>query len=370
MHRVTKSIVVVLSTLLLAGLCSAQQITGTTVPNLIRYGGTLKDAYGSPLVATTGVTFAIYKQQDGGAPIWLETQNITPDANGQYSVLLGNATATGVPSDLFSQEEQRWLGVQIQGQPEQARVLLVSVPYAFKAHEAETLAGRSVSDFVLAKDLNSSQTTPGVSNSSQTGSSSANSSRVPEPGVKTAADMAGPTNFSGSTSDQIVGVTQTGTGNAIVATTTGAGISNAVLAAINGPGVAILGQAYSPSAQAYGVEGTTASTIGIGLLGLAYANTGYTYGLKGYSNSISGTGVRGLAHVSHGQHVRRERGGCQSQRNRPMGPVASEQRRHWCVGSVPGNHRSRLRECSPLPPAMQELASARWSRPLPVLPMA
>ncbi len=87
----------------------------------------------------------------------METQNVTPDASGQYSVLLGSTTATGLPSDLFSQEEQRWLGVQVQGQAEQPRVLLVSVPYAFKAHEAETLAGKSISDFVLAKDCERNQ---------------------------------------------------------------------------------------------------------------------------------------------------------------------------------------------------------------------
>ncbi len=295
MHRFTMRLLVTLSVLLVAFLCSAQQITGTTVPNLIRYGGTLKNTNGSPLDTTTGVTFAIYKQQDGGAPIWLETQNVTPDASGEYSVLLGSGSATGVPSDLFSQGEQRWLGVQVQGQPEQTRVLLVSVPYAFRAHEAETLSGKSVSDFVLAKDLNSTQTAAEINISSQPGSSTADSSRTLRPRTKTGAASAGPTNFSGSTSDQIVGVTQTGSGNAIVATTVGAGISNAVLAAINGPGVAVFGQAYSSSGQAYGVEGTTASTIGIGLLGLAYASTGYTYGLKGYSNSISGTGVRGLA---------------------------------------------------------------------------
>jgi trimeric autotransporter adhesin len=295
MHRVTSSIVVVLSTLLLASLCSAQQVTGTAVPNLIRYGGTLKDPNGSPLVVTTGVTFAIYKQQDGGAPIWLETQNITPDANGQYSVLLGSATATGVPADLFSQEEQRWLGAQIQEQPEQARVLLVSVPYAFKAHEAETLAGRSVSDFVLAKELNFAGTTAGANSSDQTGFSNADSSGATPSGIKTAATTAGPTNFSGSTVDQIVKVTQTGTGNAIFATTSSTGNSNTVLATVNGPGVAIFGQANPTSAQAYGVEGTTASNIGIGVLGFATASTGSAYGVKGYANSVNGTGVRGLA---------------------------------------------------------------------------
>ncbi|HEY4960070.1 MAG TPA: hypothetical protein VII29_04350, partial [Terriglobales bacterium] len=65
-----------------------------------------------------------------GAPVWLETQNVTPDATGHYSVLLGSSRAEGLPSDLFAAQEERWLGVQVQGQPEQPRVLLVSVPYA------------------------------------------------------------------------------------------------------------------------------------------------------------------------------------------------------------------------------------------------
>jgi trimeric autotransporter adhesin len=156
MRRTVVTLVCALATLSLASVISAQQPAAMTVPNLIRYGGTLKDVSGAPIAATAGVTFAIYKQQDGGAPVWIETQNVTPDASGQYSVLLGSTTATGLPSDLFSQDEQRWLGVQVQGQAEQPRVLLVSVPYAFKAHEAETLGGKSISDFVLAKDANSS----------------------------------------------------------------------------------------------------------------------------------------------------------------------------------------------------------------------
>ena len=127
----------------------AQQPAASSVPNLIRYGGTLKNGEGAAISsATVGVTFAIYKQQDGGAPIWQETQNITTDANGSYTVLLGSTTATGLPDDLFSQQEQRWFGVQVQGQAEQARVLLVSVPYAFKAGEAEKLAGHNASEFV------------------------------------------------------------------------------------------------------------------------------------------------------------------------------------------------------------------------------
>ena len=128
----------------------AQQSAVPGVPNVIRYSGSLKDVRNAILssAAPVGVTFAIYKQEDGGAPIWQETQNVTPDSNGQYSVVLGSSSATGLPDDLFSQQEQRWLGVQVQGQEEQARVLLVSVPYAIKAHEAETLGGLPPSAFV------------------------------------------------------------------------------------------------------------------------------------------------------------------------------------------------------------------------------
>ncbi len=149
-------LVVLFSLLVLSAISPAQQPATSAVPNLIRYSATLKDAAGAALPATTvGVTFSIYKQQDGGAPVWMETQNVTTDANGNYTVLLGSTTATGLPGDLFSQQEQRWLEVEVQGEAAQPRVMMVSVPYAFKAHEAETLGGKSVSDFVLANGSNS-----------------------------------------------------------------------------------------------------------------------------------------------------------------------------------------------------------------------
>ena len=95
---------------LLVSVSLAQQPANPVVPNLVRYSGVLKDARGAALSSTTvGVTFAIYKQQDGDAPIWMETQNVSTDAAGNYSVLLGSTTATGLPGDLFAQQEQRWL---------------------------------------------------------------------------------------------------------------------------------------------------------------------------------------------------------------------------------------------------------------------
>ena len=178
MRRFSTTLAIALSLLLLVSITSAQQTSTTSVPNLIRYSGTLKDAHGAAISsAEVGVTFTIYKQQDGGAAVWLETQNVTPDSNGQYNVVLGSTTAKGLPTDLFSQQEERWLGVQVQGQAEQPRVLLVSVPYAFKAYEAETLGGLPASAFVKAATPDAStiiSTDTGSSQSAGTAVNAAN----------------------------------------------------------------------------------------------------------------------------------------------------------------------------------------------------
>jgi len=144
-------VVLLLTVLSLVTVSPTQQSPTTPVPNLITYSGklVLSNGFDAP-AKVVGVTFAIYRQQDGGAPIWLETQNVMPDSAGHYSVLLGSTRSQGIPTDLFSTQEQRWLGVQMQGQAEQPRVLLVSVPYAMKAADAETIGGLPASAFVLS----------------------------------------------------------------------------------------------------------------------------------------------------------------------------------------------------------------------------
>jgi hypothetical protein len=97
-----------------------------------------------------GVTFALYAESSGGSPLWIETQNVQTDASGHYSVLLGSTTAEGLPAGVFTSEQARWVGVRISGEPEQARVLLLSVPYAIKANDAETIGGLPPSAFMLA----------------------------------------------------------------------------------------------------------------------------------------------------------------------------------------------------------------------------
>ena len=95
-------------------------------------------------------TFALYSEETGGTALWLETQNITADSNGHYVALLGWTKPDGLPTDVFTSEQARWVGVQISGQAEQPRVLLVSAPYALTAGDAETLGGLPPSAFMLA----------------------------------------------------------------------------------------------------------------------------------------------------------------------------------------------------------------------------
>src|SRR5271167_2471184 len=124
--------------------------TASALPRLVRFGGTAKDGNGNPLTGVVGVTFALYSEPTGGAPLWLETQNVTPDSNGHYTALLGSTRPEGLPAELFTSEQARWVGVRVSGQAEQPRVLLVSAPYAFKAGDAETIGGLPPSAFVLA----------------------------------------------------------------------------------------------------------------------------------------------------------------------------------------------------------------------------
>jgi hypothetical protein len=123
--------------------------SASALPRMVRFGGTVKDLNGNPLTGVVGVTFAFYSEQTGGAALWLETQNLTADTHGRYTALLGSTVPEGLPADLFTSEQAHWVGVQVSGQAEQPRVLLVSAPYALKAGDAETIGGLPPSAFVL-----------------------------------------------------------------------------------------------------------------------------------------------------------------------------------------------------------------------------
>ncbi len=143
-----------------SGEVASSQLPGQ-VPRLIRFGGTLRDAAGNPAAGSVAVTFALYETQENGSPLWVETQTVQPNEAGRYTVLLGITQPEGLPLDLFTSSRARWLSVQPQlpGGSEQPRILLVGVPYALKAADADTLGGIPASAFLLAPTPGSSSPT-------------------------------------------------------------------------------------------------------------------------------------------------------------------------------------------------------------------
>jgi hypothetical protein len=152
------------------------------IPRLVTFNGALRDGSGQPRSGTVGVTFAIYTASAGGQRLWQETQNVQLDSQGHYEAMLG-AMTEGLPLDLFSSGEPRWLGVlpQLPDEQEQPRVLLVSVPYALKAGDAETLGGLPASAFLKAADSPAPSTI--VSNSTSTLASPVTASAVEQGAV-------------------------------------------------------------------------------------------------------------------------------------------------------------------------------------------
>jgi hypothetical protein len=268
------------------------------VPRLVRFSGVLKDAAGKPTHGVEDVTFSLYGIEAGGEPLWFETQTVEADALGRYTVLLGAMHPDGLPIDLFASGEARWLGVSVGKLPEQPRVLLVAVPYALKAADADTLGGKPVTAFVATdqlKDQVRSELSSQVS-SGKLGGRTFNAligTTTPSPqaaltsptSAAPAITTSGQSSFACSTTTPCVTVSQssTGIGTQSAAKTLG-----------------LYGLATQTTGTTYGVRGQTASTTGRGILGYATATTGGTIGVYGLVPSTSGIGVLGEATAASG----------------------------------------------------------------------
>ena len=125
-------------------------------PAFVRLDGAVKTAAGDARTGTVVLVVSLYANQTDATPLWSEEQSIVLDAAGRYTVFAGASRAEGLPKELFGGNRAQWLGVAVKGEAEEPRVGLVSVPYALKAQEAETIAGRSVTDLVFAENLNDS----------------------------------------------------------------------------------------------------------------------------------------------------------------------------------------------------------------------
>jgi hypothetical protein len=229
----TVALTLAVMTLISVALASAQVATEQVVPSVIKYSGVLTDADGKLLTEPMELTFALYKTERGGAALWMESQRVEPDKLGNYTVTLGSTTTAGLPSTLFAAGEARWLGVQMSGQAEQPRVMLLAVPYAMKAGDAETLGGLPASAFMQ---------TGIVTNAVSSGTNSASAS---------------PTTAQGGLPPAASNVTTTGgTAGVIPVFTTSTNIQNSIVTQTGKTAVNVAGKLNLPS------NGTATATAG------------------------------------------------------------------------------------------------------------
>lgn len=124
----------------------------TPVPRVMWLSGVFLPVTVQPIASVESVTVAIYREREGGEALWQETQSVAMEPGGRYSLLMGSTLADGLPPDLFTSGEARWMGITFNrpGEVEQPRVPMASVPYALKAADADTLGGLPASAYLRA----------------------------------------------------------------------------------------------------------------------------------------------------------------------------------------------------------------------------
>lgn len=111
-------------------------------PNLVSYQGLLTDNAGNPLAGTYSVTFTVYDAAAVGNSKWTETQSVTTDPRGLFSVMLGSVAPM---SDTVFNGSARYLAIQVSGDPEMSpRTRIVSTPFAYRVHTVDGAAGGKI----------------------------------------------------------------------------------------------------------------------------------------------------------------------------------------------------------------------------------
>lgn len=259
------------------------------VPPYINFQGVLKDNSGNLLTGSYSIKFSIYNGAAGGSDIWHETQTVSVEG-GLYNVQLGSATALG--DSAFSDGATKYLGITVGADTEMSpRVVLVSVPYAYRAAVADSTGGVSAEGFVQLGPASWQTTSSHVGINLQT------------------TDPAGFAIYGSSSSGHgVEGVTDTGWGAAGIANGGGIGVH---AHSINGIGIdcfSLNGTGeYSVhtgvSGVSPGVLGETNSVTGTiipfdpaaaGVVGRATATSptdGYIAGVRGISESTNSNGI-------------------------------------------------------------------------------
>lgn len=290
-------------------------LVAAQVPRLVKFTGAVQNpnqadagsgvtARDSASVPTdvVGITFSLYSQQTGGVPLWSEVQNVHVDSAGHYTVKLGASKPDRLPVEVFTSAEAQWLGIRQEGQAEQPRIMLMSVPYALKAADAETFGGKPPSAYMSAPTSRAGSTGAGTTPAT-------NGKQSPQPTVggtgtanyiamwTSASNLGSSALYEGSNHYLGIGTTAPNYPLNIDEDT----LHPALYVLQSGAtGTGVMGNASSRTGKNIGVWGTTRSTTGTGVFGQATSTTGENIGVSGTSASNEGTGVDGTATATTG----------------------------------------------------------------------
>jgi len=293
------------------GCAAAQQnnAPASSVPPVIQFNGQFNGqsggTAGSGAVAvpagTVSITFTLFEDEQGGTALWSETQNVQVDSQGKYTALLGSASTNGLPLNLFTAGQAHWLEAQPAGSEyaEQPRVMLVGVPYAMKAADADTLGGLPASAFLQQPTASS----PGAFGSSAnpiagngtiltpTGTSSSGSPNLHPSGTKNYIPVwTGPSTAANSIMYQA-------NGNSIGVGTTTPGATLDVKGGIN------TSSAYNIGGVAFALGSSSTGNVFLGFAGNSTTTGGFNTG-SGYQALLSNTtGIQNTASGAYALNV-------------------------------------------------------------------
>lgn len=131
-----------------------------SAPKTLNFTGKITDVDGSAITAAgTSVTIDFFTASSGGSTIYTEVDSVNPDADGVFSLTIGNVTA--LTSTNFDQ--QIYVQITVAGNALLPRYALTASPYAITAASATSVAYTGITG-VPAALTNSLVNTPNTAN--------------------------------------------------------------------------------------------------------------------------------------------------------------------------------------------------------------
>lgn len=113
-----------------------------SVPSVLQYQGVLTDGGGAPITTNTSVVFTLWSAPIAGTVKWTETRSVTPDSEGRFAILLGQAVPL---HDSVFKMPPLYLGTQVGADPEMSpRSLLSSNAFSFRISTVDGATGGNI----------------------------------------------------------------------------------------------------------------------------------------------------------------------------------------------------------------------------------